>query len=504
MLGLVLVAAYSPPLRYLLLPSNRTPSMNPLYFQNRYPLSTSPVRKTKAALDLRRKLRMGWLTVLAMGASGSLVQAQQPTWQWQAQSAETRSAVLQRMTTDATGSVYVTGRFTGQLRLGTTRLVSRGRSDLFVAKLSAGGQWTWAVAAGSAETDQATDLALDATGNLLVTGSFEGKATFGNQEVVSHGGQDVFVAALTPQGKWQGVLTAGGPNQDEAFALTIDRDNNVLLGGRFQGDAVFGDHQLHAAAGGSDAFVVRLGPNGKWAWAKQVGATEQGAIRRIAVDKQGDIIVTGYVGGTGQFGAHPLTSQGTHNAFVAKLSNAGNWQWASGGFSESTTYSNALVVDEQNRIFVTGSYSGQATFGRHQLASQGGDDAYVARLSPAGAWDWVSNVQGSALETGYDLAINAAGVLHMVGTSSPMTGGLLGPLPNQGGLDIFLARLTDEGQWLNMEALGSSGRDEGSALALAPNGAVLVGGTFGFSESIVPQVFVGRFGFPAACTKRLQ
>ncbi len=478
--------------------------MNPLYFQPRRPLSTSPIRKPKAALNLRHKLRMGGLTLLAIAASASFVQAQQLTWQWQAQSAETRSAVLQRMTTDAAGSMYVTGRFTGQLRLGTTRLVSRGRSDLFVAKLSAGGQWAWAVAAGGTETDQATDVALDATGNLLVTGSFGGTATFGNQEVVSHGGQDIFVAALTPQGQWRGVLTAGGPDQDEAFALTVDRENNVLLGGRFQGDAVFGNHQLHAAKGGSDAFVVRLGPNGKWAWAKQAGATGQGAIKRIAVDKQGDVIVTGYVGGTGQFGTNPLISQGTHNAFVAKLSRAGNWQWASGGLSESTTYGNALAVDEQNRIFVTGSYSGQTTFGRHQLTSQGGDDAYVARLSPAGEWDWVSSVQGSALEIGYDLAINASGILHMVGSSSPMTSGLLGPLPNQGGLDIFMARLTNEGQWLNMEALGSSGRDEGTALALAPNGGVLLGGTFSFSESIVPQVFVGRLDFPAAYPKRLQ
>lgn len=477
--------------------------MNPLYSQTRSPLSTSPIRTLKTALDLRHKLRVGGLTALAIAASGSFVQAQQRSWQWQAQSAETRSAVLQRLTTDAAGSLYVTGRFTGQLRLGTTQLVSRGRSDLFVAKLTAGGQWTWAVAAGSTETDQATDLALDAAGNLLVTGSFGGTATFGDQEVTSHGGQDVFVAALTPQGKWRGVLTAGGPDQDEAFALTTDRDNNVLLGGRFQGDAVFGDHRLHAAAGGSDAFVVRLGPDGKWAWAKQAGATGQGAIRRIAVDKQGDVIVTGYVGGTAQFGTNPLTSQGTHNAFVAKLSRAGNWQWASGGFSESTTYGNALAVDEQNRIFVTGSYSGQATFGRHQVTSQGGDDAYVARLSPTGAWDWVSSMQGPAFETGNDLAINASGVLHMVGSSSPMTGGLLGPLPSQGGLDIFLARLTNEGQWLNTEALGSSGRDEGTALALAPSGAVLAGGTFSFSESIAPQVFVGRFDFPSAFPKRL-
>lgn len=436
---------------------------------------------------------------------GGAAQAQQPTWQWLAQSAETRSAVVQRLKTDGEGSVYVAGNFTGQIRFGTTRLVSKGRSDVFVAKLTAGGQWAWAVAAGGPESDLAADMTLDATGNILVAGSFGSTAAFGSRQAVSHGGQDVFVAGLNSQGEWRGVLTAGGPDQDGAYALTLDQQNKVLLGGSFQGEAVFGTQHLQATPG-NDGFVARMSQEGVWEWAAQLGAT-QGAVRRIVVDKRGDIVVTGYLGGTGQFGAHPFTSQGTHNAFVAKLTRGGNWQWVSGGCSASTTYGNALAVDEQNRIFVTGSYNGQTTFGPHQLTSQGGDDTYVARLSPGGHWDWVTSVQGPALETGRDLAINAQGTLYLVGSSSSATSGLGGSLPNQGGLDVFLARLTAEGKWLNTQALGSAGTDEGTALGLAPNGEALIGGIFSFSEpasGIAPQVFVGRLRFPVAFPGDLQ
>lgn len=481
--------------------------MVPHFLRIQQPISLLPERIRTANRASGRQLSAAGLVLAAVGSAGAAqAQAQQTPWQWLAQSAETRSAVLQRLTTDATGSVYMAGRFTGQIRFGATRLVSQGRSDTFVAKLTAGGQWAWAVAAGGPENDGATDLALDNDGNLLVAGSFGGQAAFGGREVTSNGGQDVFVAALTPQGEWRGVLTAGGPGQDEALALTVDKQHNVLLGGRFQGDAAFGSHRLYATAG-NDGFVARLGEGGSWSWAAQLGATEQGAVRRMVVDRQGAIVVTGYVGGTGQFGTHPLVSQGTHNAFVAKLSGAGAWQWATGGRSESTTYGNALALDEQDRIYVTGSYSGSTAFGPHQVTSHGGDDTYVARLSAAGEWQWVTSVQGPALEAGRDLALSALGTLYVVGSSSPAATCPGTALAGKGGLDVFLARLTTEGRWLNIQALGSQGADEGTALVLAPNGEALVGGTFSLPEpasEVAPQVFVGRFRFPATIPHDLQ
>ncbi|RSK43095.1 hypothetical protein EI291_22315 [Hymenobacter rigui] len=439
--------------------------------------------------------------LLTLAAGGPVVaQAQQLPWRWLQQGTEARSAVLQRLVTDAAGNTYLTGRFSGQLRLGATRLVSQGRSDAFVAKLTSGGQWAWAVAAGGSGSDEATDLALDATGNVLVTGAFEDIATFGLQKVTSQGRQDVFVAALTPEGRWRGVLTAGGPGQDEAMAVTVDAHHAVWVGGRFQDRAVFGGHHLQAAAG-NDGFVARLDPTGTWEWARQLDASEQGAVRRMVVDAQGGVVVTGYVGGTARFGEHPLVSQGTHNGYVARLSSSGTWQWASGGLSTSTTYASAVVVDEQNQVFVAGSYSGTTAFGPHQLTSHGGDDAFVACLTPTGEWHWVRSVQGPALETVRDLAWVAPGTLGVVGSSSreAVCAGIR--LPGQGGLDVLLGRLTVDGRWLEVRTVGTAGADEGTALGLGANGELLVGGTLSgtdFAAGIAPQVFVGQCQLPPA------
>lgn len=458
------------------------------------------------ATALRRPVGRFSLLLAAGAGSAGAAQAQQVPGPWLARSAETRSAVLQRLATDAAGSVYLAGRFTGQIRFGSTRLVSQGRSDAFVAKLTAGGQWAWAVAAGGPENDGATDLALDAQGNLLVAGSFADRVAFGFREAVSRGGQDVFVAALTPQGEWRGVLTAGGPEQDEALTLAVGPQNTVIVGGRFQGEAAFGNHQLRAAAG-NDGFVARLDQNGTWDWATPVGSTEQGAVRRVAVDRQGDVLATGYVGGSGRFGTHPLVSQGTHNAFVAKLSGGGTWQWATGAGSASTTYGNALALDEQNRVYVTGSYSGQTTFGPHQLSSHGGDDTYVARLSATGQWQWVTSVQGPALESGRDLALSALGTLYVVGSSS-RAAACAGPaLANQGGLDVFLGSLSTAGEWLGAQTVGTRGPDEGTALALTPGGELLVGGSCSLAApaaELPPQLVVGRFRMPDAFPATVQ
>jgi hypothetical protein len=448
----------------------------------------------------------GWLLLAALAGAVSTSRAQQVPGPWLAQSAETRSTVLQRLITDRTGSMYVAGRFTGQIRFGGTRLVSKGRTDAFIAKLTTSGHWAWAVAVGGSGSDSAHDIALDGQGNLLVAGSFSEQVTVGSRELISQGGQDVFVAAFTSEGEWRGMVTAGGVAQDEAVALAVGPQNTVVIAGRFQGEAVFGSHRLRAAAG-NDGFIAHLDQNGNWSWAAQVGATEQGCVQRVAVDQQGSILATGYVGGTGQFGAHSLVSNGTHNAFVAKLSGEGTWQWAAGIAGASTTYGHALALDGQNRVYVTGSFSGEATFGPYQLSSVGGDDLYVARLSTAGQWEWVTSLPGPALETGRDLVLSSGGGVYVVGSCSRAAAWLNSTLPNQGGPDIFMGNLTTEGEWLGAQTVGAQGPDEATAVALSPAGELLVGGTFSFSEpgsGIGPQLVVGRFRLPDAYPPTVQ
>jgi hypothetical protein len=84
--------------------------------------------------------------------------------------------------TDVNGNVYLSGIFTATIDAdpgaGTYTLVSAGGSDLFIAKLDAGGNLVWVGQMGGTNTGQANSMALDAAGNIYSAGSFAGTSDF--------------------------------------------------------------------------------------------------------------------------------------------------------------------------------------------------------------------------------------------------------------------------------------------------------------------------------------
>jgi hypothetical protein len=206
----------------------------------------------------RRVAALAGLACLVYGP----VQAQTPEWNWAAASTESGPIVVEKVTTDAEGNGYVTGRFAKQAHFGSFTLENNGSSDVFVAKISAGGQWQWAVAAGSVQADRAAGIVVDTNGDVLIAGSFSEEAHFGALAAQSKGGLDIFVARLSSTGKWLSVTTAGGPGQDQAFALALDSRHDAVVGGSFQGAASFGEVSLRSATH-AEAFVAKLGHKGQ-------------------------------------------------------------------------------------------------------------------------------------------------------------------------------------------------------------------------------------------------
>lgn len=446
---------------------------------------------------------------LAAVASALLVahpsQAQSPKWQWAAQSTGSGVGQLKSLVVDAKGNAYQVGFFTEIIRFGSTTLVSQGRSDMFVAKLSAAGTWAWAVAVGGAGSDNAAGVAIDAAGRIFVSGSFSDQVQFGPVALTSQGSQDVFVAQISPQGTWQWATAAGGPGLDRTCALATSSSGEVVVGGQFADTATFGPSQL-VSHGGQDAFVARLAPTGTWQWATGAGSPENDEASALAIGPAGDIYATGYFSNQAQFGRTTLTGRGLDDAFVGKLSRDGQWQWATAGTGTNTAYGKGLAVDPTGGVFVTGSFSGDAQFGATKLTSNASDDGFVARLSAAGQWQWVAVLASDYLESIAGIALDKMGKLYVAGTfSRTIHGGAL-QLTSRGQQDVFVGYLSRQGAWLGLTAGGGTDVDETQALALAPGGEVFVGGdfssaaTFGATQlqsgTPAAQVCVGRATVP--------
>ncbi len=124
---------------------------------------------------------------------------------------------------------------------------------------SSDGTAVWAKAFGDAGYQADEGLATDAEGNVIVTGCLESTMDFGKGPLVSSGGEDLFVAKLDPSGEALWSMRAGDGADQRGMRVATDPDGNVIVVGSFSGTLDFGGgHQLSAAPGEQDVFVVKL------------------------------------------------------------------------------------------------------------------------------------------------------------------------------------------------------------------------------------------------------
>lgn len=150
------------------------------------------------------------------------------------------------------------GYFTGTVGLGNTQLTAAGSSptypnqppaDVFVAKLDAAGNYAWASQVTGDSWENATGIAVDAAGDVYVTGYFESYSVrFGSTTLFnSSAGAEVFVAKLSgATGQWLWAKRCGSLGYDNAARVAVTTQGEVILVGRVSGVADFGSFTLSA------------------------------------------------------------------------------------------------------------------------------------------------------------------------------------------------------------------------------------------------------------------
>ena len=99
---------------------------------------------------------------------------------------------------DSNGDLVMTGWFRGTASCGNTAMTSSGNQDVYVAKILANGNYAWARKAGSGSDDVGLGIAMDAQGNLYVTGYFfQNTISFGSVDIATSGGFDSFIAKMS-------------------------------------------------------------------------------------------------------------------------------------------------------------------------------------------------------------------------------------------------------------------------------------------------------------------
>jgi hypothetical protein len=145
-----------------------------------------------------------------------------------------------------------------------------------------------------------------------------------------------------------------------------------------------------------------------------------------------------------------------------------------------SNYGNDIAVDANGNSYVTGYFWGNATFGNTTLTSSSSEyvDIFVAKMDINGNWLWAQQAGGTSGDEGYSIAVDANGNSYITGCfwGSATFGATT--LTSSGNEDIFIAKLDINGNWLWAKQAGGTSYDIGYGIAVDDNGNSYVTGYF--------------------------
>lgn len=333
---------------------------------------------------------------------------------------------------DAAGNVYITGSFENTVDFdpsaGVVNLIAAGGKDTYLAKYTPNGNYVWAEKTGSGGYDESNSLWVNSAGVVTIAGYFGGVVDFDpSPATVSYdagSSSDPFFARYATDGSLVWAKDISGNGESSAEHVFVDSTGNIYLSGNFFGTADFntgaGIFNL-TGAGSKDPFYAKYTSTGDFVWAASVGGGGDETGQSIIADKAGNVYATGYYIGTVDFnpgaGVFNLSSgPGFFNAYLLKLNKDGVFAWANNIGGTQNDIGLSLALDAQQNIYVTGYFSGIASFSSTQsLTSSGSTDIFIAAYKGSGTLFSLFKEGGVTDDWASCIAIDAKGFLYVTG-----------------------------------------------------------------------------------------
>ena len=337
------------------------------------------------------------------------------------------------------------------------------------AAAQSGPKPTWLTAAAlgtgaSFDSGSVGGVAADASGNLLVVGTFAGTLTLGSTTLTSAGYQDIFLAKyLTATDTWAWAVRAGGTGYDNGASVAVR---------------------------GSSIYVVGSVMNNSRNYANVLfGNTVQYG---IGYNTNFDVVLAKYTdqGSSAAFNwVQAAGGRGYDQGFGVAVSATGSSVYVTGALVNNQANDNAVVFGASGTTAGTSVQPGAAT-------GSVGSDMFVAKYTdngPTGSFNWCQVGGGSGTDQGYGLAVSGSGVYvtgSLTNTSTNAQGVLFGGTGTTVGTatqygasatsdsDLLLAKYTDNGATSSFnwsQVGGGTSSDQGRAVAVIGSNVYVTG-----------------------------
>ncbi len=310
----------------------------------------------------------------------------------------------------------------------------------------------------------------------------------------------LLLRAQTPKLDW--AVPVSGNLSVEGYAIAIDKAGNLYTTGRFIDSLYLTPEKKNALVsrgGFSDAYVLKLNPQGKLLWAKQFTGPDKDEAYALATDSACNVYVTGAFmdsldmdpGKT----THKVFSHGNYDIFVIKLDSSGRFIWGKTVGGSGIDQPSALAVDKDKNVYVTGFFEDSVDFNPDQntalCTARGLTDDFILKLNPEGHFIWAKTFGGKKEDSPRAIAVDAQGNVvtagGFFGSADFHPGKDSAVFISRGDEDLFIQKLDSAGNFVWAKTIGGTGYDRANALFINnSSGDIYMAGTFSDTVDFAP------------------
>jgi hypothetical protein len=402
---------------------------------------------------------------------------------------------------DNAGNQYITGSFEGTVDFdpsnGTFNLIANTPGpDIFLARYSSGGVLKFAMSIGGTANDEGSGIAVDANGNVYLTGYFMDQVDFdpgpSAQLLNSQVNPDGFILKVDSLGNFISVKQLQGFGEVLPTGIAMDATGNSYIGGRFIGACNFDPGNTNFTLNGSSSgdpalFFAKYDSNGNLQFAKEINGSGIELMQDFHVDANQQIYMTGYFQSAVDFdpsgNTSILTATGAQDAYFAKYDGNGNFMLAKSLSGPASEEGYSITTDQNGNIIVAGSFDGTVDFdpgpGVTSLTASTGFSVYLSKFDSNGNLLFAKGFgegRPKVLKCDQYNNIYMGGFYSGVYDFDPSASALIDTA--YGGIDMFIARYQSDGSLGFAWRFGGTSGDEIADIEIDLSSGIYISGNF--------------------------
>ena len=286
---------------------------------------------------------------------------------------------LEYLDFDASGNLYVFSTFTAtadlDLTTGVDTYTSAGSRDLALSKYDPAGNYLYTRVLGNARSNDPEGMAIDSQGSVYLLSTLDQDLDLDpgvGVEMASpvDGLDSTYIVKLNPAGEYLYSLVYAGLEEIDGFALEVDANDTLYLGGTYADTAVDFDPgagvDSYQTPGDDAGFVTLIDATGEYVRTLDYANLDHDTyVYDIAFDSSNNLFVGGGFEGNMDFdlsavGEDVVPNDTATAGFVTYLDSTGGYLNTDifGGPGQGRAYVDRVVLTSQDKLYVGGNYRG--------------------------------------------------------------------------------------------------------------------------------------------------